>query len=194
MPIKYTIDILAQPTGWTCFHTCLVMLDRYRYRYAPYRQISELEAMLFPDSSKPSARISPKANVYLLGMGSTLEEIARKIRRKYGVRKPPGLLTASQARLFSDRFGFAYTAISSEPRSFEQILLSKGPFIWVGSMIHTVLVTGIEKKKDQFYVHYNDPDGGVRKTKEFYGFLVKLMPSMKQLGTKKVEVFHLKRK
>jgi|LGOV01.1.fsa_nt_gb hypothetical protein len=195
MSIKYLVDTLVQPTGWTCFHTCLVMLHRYRsQRSGVFHQASELEAMLFPDSKKLSARIRPEANQYLLGKGSTTADIVRQLQRKYGGRKPTGLLTAAQARAFADRFGFAFSTINAESSAFEQVLRSKGPFIWVGNMIHTVLVTGLEKKKDLFYVYYNDPNGGVRKTDEFYQFLLRLMPSMKQLGTKKVEVFHLKSK
>ena len=125
--------------------------------------------------------------------GSTLADVVSHIRRIYGNRRPTGFLTAGQARAFADKFGFVFSAIESEPNAFEQILKIYGPFIWVGNLIHTVLVTGLNKKMNLFYVEFNDPNGGKKDTLEFYKFLMKLMPSMKQLGTKKVEVFHLKK-
>ncbi len=192
MSSKILIDTLRQPTSWTCFHTCLVMLDKYRSsRAGVFHHPSELEAMLYPDSRKQS--IDPRMNAHFLGKGPTHSQLHEYHVRKYGNKQPTGLLSPAEARELAKLMDFTYSTTKADPNSFERILSSYGPFIWVGNLRHTVLVTSLDRRGDRYFVSFNDPDGGRRREEEFYGFLLELMPSMKVLGVQMYEAFHIKR-
>ncbi len=179
--VEYLVEALAQPTWWTCFQTCLVMLHRYQSQGSGiFHHPSELEAMMYPNSKKKKHKIKPEANLYLLDPNAI-----------YRGRKPSELLSPQQAHVLAKRFGFKSTVISPSPQAFLDILQQYGPFIWVGNYKHSVVITGLEKKKDYFYVHYNDPSGGQKSYQEFYEFLINLMPSMGQIASKKSFVFHI---
>ena len=193
MSTKTRVDILQQPTRWTCFHSCLVMLDRYRSsRNGVFHQPSDLERRLYPDSKKQ--RINPRANAYVLGKGQCGSALHEYLVRRYRGKPPSGLLSPNDARGLAKMMGFAYSTIKPELTSFERILNVYGPFIWVGSLIHTVLVVSRTQRGTQYYVSSNDPNGARRREEEeFYGFLTDLMPSMKVLNKDSYEVFHIKR-
>lgn len=193
MSSKIRIDALKQPTKWTCFQTCLVMLDRYRSsRAGTFDHPSELEAMLYPDSKKQS--IDPQMNAFLLRKGKTRSELHEYHVRTYGNIKLNGLLTEAEARELVRLMGFTYSTISEDSNSFERILSSYGPFVWVGNDEHTVLVTGLDRREDFYFVSFNDPDGGRRREEEFFKFLLELKPSMKVLGSQMHEVYHITKK
>jgi hypothetical protein len=125
MKVKYLVPILAQPTVSTCFHTCLVMLDRYRSeRTGIFHRPSELESMLFPDSKK--MRYTGASNQYLLWSGPTGTGPLLSDFRPW---TDSALLKPSEARELAKRIGFAYSSIELTPAEFGRILTSFGPFL-----------------------------------------------------------------
>jgi hypothetical protein len=118
----------------------------------------------------------------LLDTGTQQQFNARGNRWWYKGTQPANLV--SKAR----RFGFAESVIPSTPTGFRDMLQRSGPFMYVGTLTsaprdllgrrpgHSVVVTGMERRGDMHYVHYNDPSDGKAHLDEFYGFLRKLLP------------------
>ena len=172
MTIKYLVDVIAQKSWKACWYTALLMLVRYK-RFALHTKYQYLGFLIldYPWLKLDSLK-AEKELQHLFKMG----EIPK----------------------FIQKYSFLSKHIPISPESFEEALKKFGPFIYVatvpGSIAgftetfeeiryqHTVLITGIEKKRGKYILSYNDPAGGrkvgpgSKPEPKFFDFVTSILP------------------
>jgi hypothetical protein len=149
--MKHHVEAIRQPNWSACWHTAMLMLDRWRRVRMGWNQISpaSLETVVYQPAkiAQQSVNLFNRANI-----GNFLLE-----------------------------HGFTSRTIKTTPEAFSQVILSKpfGYVAQAtNNYQHTLVITGIERNQKGLYtIYYNDPDGGRALQSEFYAFMSKHIPA-----------------
>jgi hypothetical protein len=184
----YDINVIEQRGG----HDCLLTAIRMLVRDAAPRFIDAKTSSVFDAQTRPDlSSISPQMYRRWMDMEynpETQKAFIEAVQPKYG--KPnflgvrEGGWPIEDMQKFLRNYDLVGRYIEESPQGWQNALRDIGPFVYPRTA-HAVLITGLEINYTElkYFVHFNDPDGGVRKKEEFSEFLNK-RPASRELQLK----------